>query len=648
MILLFGLPNQRIHGQRLPEFIVNNRYNRQGEFDFIQSHLKFVSLKGGSTQLNLNGTRQYFEFITGQNEVHTWGRGNELPGVYFREDLPAFFFRHLECSDFKFEDGLFEWVFTGDNAAFNITISKDSIWIFQRYYDSFGYNHQLGNKLFANRHPENVWLLHRVGYEGTIRNISISMNHKMYLKVFLNGIKVSEQSCFFDVTEHQLRFSGKDVSIKGELMTLANKDVVIELNWDVKEQTMIGWGGIATPTAYDILSDRGKKMWWALLMEYNLLLHREYPNGQNLNADLGNWDKLEDAMPHYYGDNFPNSEISNFEYIKKIQDLGGITIFEFWKFPLWVQEDNKSPDIDAYCKAMVGYCKKVMSETGLPPAIVGIQNEKIQSDEDWHAMTLALRKELDRNGLTSVKIHHQDAGRLVNGLSTVRSFSSVDKVWNTIDYSAAHMYDYQNHFQDPDRYDSLMIEYKALIGDKPFLSTELCVNRNTGQTGSYRVAFSMAQLYHKNLTILNASSIMYCWILLNTVQPSYEASRSLFGIDKSNGFVPYPSSYQLRTYGAWSRRIKKDMYRIEASASDPDLLVTAFDGKAGQTIVLVNRSKSVRTCSMNVSNDIKWIEKTSPYFQNHIETADASKGKELQIRILPGEIITLSNVALNQ
>ncbi len=87
--------------------------------------------------------------------------------------------------------------------------------------------------------------------------------------------------------------------------------------------------------SYYELSETGQRLWWEYVQEYNLLIQREYPNGVNLKADFSNWDKLEDTSIHYYGDNFPNGEISDFSFNKKIQDLGGLVIFEFWQLPLW-------------------------------------------------------------------------------------------------------------------------------------------------------------------------------------------------------------------------------------------------------------------------------------------------------------------------
>jgi hypothetical protein len=648
IILCFLLYGQTFT-QDLPEFLLNPRFNRPGKGTIINYQAGAIELQPGESNATYISSGQSFA-LTADKEVVTWGRGKELPSIFFNENLSSIFTRHLQFDSFEFRDGLFEWVFTGDKAGFNLSVSGDSIWFYQRYYDSYGFNEPNGNKINLKRHPENIWLLHAIPYTGNLESITLSIDHKMILKLLINCVLVSKQSCLFDVTGHQLRFTGEGPVIMGEMIELKTEDVQVQIDWAERKQKMLGWGGIATPTAYHLLSEEGKALWWEYLVEYNLLLHREYPNGQNLAPDFSNWDKLEDATPHYYGDNFPNGEISDFKYIKKVQELGGISIFEFWKFPPWVQNEFGELDIEAYCEAMLNYCKTAAEQTGSPPAIVGIQNEVTQHENKWHRMTLALRKTLDENGFNEVRIHQQDMGRIENGIQSAKAFTSNDEIWTTIDYAASHVYDYQSHFHDPDRYDSLMLVFKSIIGSKPFLSTEICVNSPAFQTGSYRLAFSMAQLYHKNMTILDASAIMYCWTLLNTVQPSYEASRSLFGVDKKNGFIPYPSSYQLRTFGSWSRRIQKDMYRVEAVSTDPDLLVTAFTGTAGETVVLVNRSQHEINCGVPPAMEaFRYLERTSQYYQNQVEILPGMNENDVfDLKILPGEIITLSSVKINE
>ena len=213
------------------------------------------------------------------------------------------------------------------------------------------------------------------------------------------------------------------------------------------------------------------------------------------------------------------------------------------------------------------------------------------------------------------------------------------------------MYDYQNYFTDPDGFDERLVQWKELTDDKPFLSTELCINRDQYQIDSYRIALTMGQLYHKNLVLAEASALCYCWTLLNIVQPSYGYTRTLFVPEKSRGFVPVPSSCQLRIFGAYSRRIHEGMVRVKVKTETQDLLVSAFAGEdSTATIVLLNRSTKPRRLH------VKWpgvkfteMETVSPYYENKVRKAPATPAdRAAEILIEPGCIVTLTNVPLGR
>ena len=87
--------------------------------------------------------------------------------------------------------------------------------------------------------------------------------------------------------------------------------------------------------------------------------------------------------------------------------------------------------------------------------------------------------------------------------------------WKDIDYAAVHEYDFQEFLANPDLYDARMKQMREAADGKPFLATEICVNDPHYQEPSYRIAFAVAQLYHKNLTELDAVALMYCWLLLD-------------------------------------------------------------------------------------------------------------------------------------
>jgi hypothetical protein len=206
------------------------------------------------------------------------------------------------------------------------------------------------------------------------------------------------------------------------------------------------------------------------------------------------------------------------------------------------------------------------------------------------------------------------------------------------------MYDYQGCFGDPDRFDATIREWKEASGGKPFLSTELCINHGKYQLPSYRMALTMGQLYHKNLVIAEASAICYCWTLLNVEQPSYGATRSLFVPDPEQGFLPAAPSHQLRVFGAYSRRIRRGMRRVETRAEDGDLLVSAFEGAGGaRTLVALNRGSVPRR--INVlwpGGRFTEMERTGPCHPNAAEPAAA------EVVVEGGTIVTLTNVPLGK
>lgn len=651
LVLLFQVHSNLIFGQVPTLLSEKNSYNRPGTSEWLNDFEKSIVLLENKNIAPLI-TAEPFSFNSNSGLVETWGRGNELPGVYFKENLPILFLRQLNFSSFLPEKGMMEWVFTGGLGGVTVALSADSIWLIQRYYGAYGYNNLKGEKLELKRHPEKIWSVSRTSYSGKLESVALVSNHKTEIQLFVNGQKIATQRCLQDFSHHQLRFIGNQVDISGLLLKPEIQNAKIFINDNTRHQKMLGWGGIAIPTAYKMLSEKGKEKWWHFVSEYNLLVHREYPIGQLLNDKMDNWDKQKDATVHYYGDNFPNSEISDFNYIKKIQELGGINIFEFWKFPPWIYQNSETStsdqaviNIEKYCQAMVNYCHIAKTKTGLAPAILGIQNERILPAEIWQKMTLALREALNENGFEEVKIHMHNASNLNRGITAAKAFTEKNEVWKAIDFAATNMYDYQGFFVNPDGYDEMLEEFKSIIGNKPFLSTELSVNNPFYQIASYRLAFTMAQLYHKNLVITNASSVMYCWILLNNVQSTYDATRSLFGVDEIHGNVPKPSGFHTRAFGAFSRRIKKDMQRVESSTDFYDLLFSVYEGRQGKTAVVLNRSLSPVQININdLGFTPKWIEKSSYFLANEVFEWDENN----RLIIEPGEIITLTNVKLNE
>jgi hypothetical protein len=314
--------------------------------------------------------------------------------------------------------------------------------------------------------------------------------------------------------------------------------------------------------------------------------------------------------------------------------------------PPWLGSDP-----DKYAEAMVRYCQVSKERVGAPPDVVGIQNEVDQSASMFHKMTLALRRGLDEADFKSVKIHMSDSGTVTGGIKRAEKFRSSETVWATIDYSATHMYDYQGFFTDPDGFDARLAQWKQLTADKPFLSTELCVNDSRFQWPTYRVALTMGQLYHKNLVLTDAVAICYCWTLLNVVQPSYGWTRSLCVPEREHGFVPVASSHQLRVFGAYSRRIREGMIRVETQSSNSDLLACAFRARENNgTVVLLNRSSRPQRVT------VQWpgvrfteMELVDPYHENEVRRVPMRQSKRtVEVDVGPGAVVTLSNVPLGR
>lgn len=582
--------------------------------------------------------------IGGEAKFKVWGWGSGgAHREFFDELLPAVFERTLVLDTCDLAGGRLEWILTGERGGFTIQVDANAVTVFQRFYDSPAFNF-MGGK--PGRYPE--WRAQETvcPYTGTLRAITVRMDHKFGLSVALNGRTVAEQECMLDFSRHQLRVSDAKGRAAGRMLRPTTQAVEVRVDSAARHQTMIGFGGIASSPAYAQLSPEGRRQWWDLVARYNLLIQREYPNGQRLSEAMDNWDRLADATPHYYGDNFPNGELSDFQYNRTIRRLGGKVWFEFWALPPWVGKDAEK-----YAQAMVRYCQIAKEKAGAPPEVVGIQNEITQSAEQWHAMTLALRRALDAAGFKGVPIHMSDSSSLAGGLKNIRAFQASKEAWAAVDFAATHMYDFQSCFTKPDDFDGRLKEWAGLAAGKPFLSTELCINNNKYQWPTYRVALTMGQLYHKNLVLTDAVAIAYCWTLLNVEQPSFGWTRTLCVPDPAHGFVPVATSGQLRVFGAYSRRIREGMVRVTAETAAEDLLVSAFEGKDGaRTVVLLNRA--VRPREVRIAwpgGRLTEIELADPYHENSVDgLIDPSGEPAGRIIVPPGAVVTVTNVPLGR
>jgi O-glycosyl hydrolase len=591
---------------------------------------------------------QDFSFASNDPTGPGWSRPDEIARTYFHEQLPTLFRRSLVLSDDVPARTKLSWIFTGPHAGFTVELTSSKIHLMQRYYDSTGLYSGQGNW------PEKVVRDDEQQYTGHVRTLTVVVDSHLSVQVVLNGREILRQACLFDVTRHQLMFSGprnEHLVVSGALLATVPTQAAIVVNPAKTCQTMIGFGGSPSIPAYAQLSDAGKKQYWELMRHYNLLLDREYPMGTQLKPDLSNIEDISDATPHYYGDNFPNSEVSSFDYSRHAQVLGGEVIYEMWALPKWATQSIPSDsgkartvaNPDEYARIVVSYCRLAKERTGALPAIVGIENEVDQPTEVFTAMALTLRRELDKAGFQSVKIHMADASYMYLGIERAHALAKDAAGWAAIDYTAAHEYDYQEFIANPDMYDDRLRAMNAASAGKPFLATEICVNDPHYQEPSYRIAFNIAQLYQKNLTELDATALMYCWLLLDVEQPTFGGSRSLLVPDRTRGQVPVASSFELRALGAFSRHVVKGMKRVDSASPNSDLLTSAFADGGKATLIVVNRSTEPQKLDVQWTGE-RWteIERTNQYSEN-----ETSASVPAEIVVQPGEIVTLSTFAAN-
>jgi O-glycosyl hydrolase len=581
-----------------------------------------------------------------------WSRPDEIARVYFHGELPALFQRTIVLEESVPMHGKLSWIFTGPHAGFTVELTPSKVRLVQRFYDSSAQYRGHGN------FPEETIHDKEQQYSGEARTVTVILDSHLNVEVRLNGVAVVKQACLFDVTRHQLMFSAprtEHLTLAGALLSDQVAEASVRVNSTERHQTMLGFGGSPSIPAYAALSEEGKKQYWELLKRYNLLIDREYPMGTELRQDLSNFDDLKSATPHYYGDNFPNGEVSDFDYSRHALEMGGDVIYEMWALPTWATQayiSDGAPIIDAwgkrvrtaakpeeYARIVVGFCRAMKERTGAAPTIVGIQNEVEQPPEVFDAMAATLRRELDKAGFGSVKIHMADASYLYLATQRAKAMQKDPAAWRVIDFTAAHEYDYQEFFANPDMYDARLIAMHDASDGKPFLATEICINDPHYQELSYRIALNVGQLYQKNLTELNAEVLLYCWLLLDVEQPSFGGSRSLLVPDRTRGEVPVASSFELRVLGAFSRHVLKGMTRVGSNSSNPDLLTAAFEDSTRASLVVLNRSTTVQRLKVEwTGKQWRQMERTSQTLENAAATVVPS-----EVVVRPGEIVTLSN-----
>ena len=455
---------------------------------------------------------QPFDFATDGPIGPGWTRPDQIARVYPHEDLPALFRRTVRLDGDVPSQTKLSWIFTGPHAGMTVELSESKIRLFERFYNSTGLAETGG-------YPEKIVHDETRSYTGHPRTLTVIVDAHLSVQVLLNDEVMLTEPLVFDLTRHQLMFSGprnQHLTLSGALLQERPEDATITVLPDSQHQTMIGFGGSPSVPAYQGLSEDGKRKYWELLQHYNLLIDREYPMGSELKQDLSNVEDLGDATPHYYGDNFPNGEVSDFDYSRRTRELGGQVLYEMWALPRWAvkaytpqgkpildawgKQVRTAADPDVYAHIVVAFCKRAKERSGAAPEIVGIQNEVEQAPEIYAAMTTTLRKALDAAGFEKTKIQMADAPYVWMATGRARDLKRFPEAWRATDYTAAHQYDYQEFLANPDLYDARLRELREASDGKPFLATEICLNDSHAQEASYRLALQVGQLYHKDLT----------------------------------------------------------------------------------------------------------------------------------------------------
>ncbi len=289
-----------------------------------------------------------FRFVSDGPKGPGWGHPDEIARKYFHENLPALFERTITLDAPIPERATLRWIFTGPRAGFTVELTSSKVRVSERYYDSMALYEGQGN------YPEKTVFSDERQYTGDARELTIIADAHLAVRVLINDQQILEAPMLFDITRHQLMLAAPRTThevVDGSLLQPELKDATIVINPSEVHQTMLGFGGSPSIPAYAELSDEGKRQYWQIIKSYNLLLFREYPMGTELKPDLSNLEDLSDATPHYYGDNFPNSELSSFDYSRHILALGGSVIYELWALPSWATVPYSDPHaVDASAK----------------------------------------------------------------------------------------------------------------------------------------------------------------------------------------------------------------------------------------------------------------------------------------------------------
>src|ERR1039457_6522661 len=122
-----------------------------------------------------------------------------LARQYFMEWLPGLFERTLVIEEWKTPQSQLQWIFTGPMGGFTVEAGAGKVRVFQRYDDSPALA-QLSPVRNA-RHPERVVEETSVEYDGPLQSIAVTLDHRLSLRVSLNGKEAVVEHCLLDVNQ---------------------------------------------------------------------------------------------------------------------------------------------------------------------------------------------------------------------------------------------------------------------------------------------------------------------------------------------------------------------------------------------------------------------------------------------------------------
>ena len=147
---------------------------------------------------------------------------------YFMEWLPALFERTLVIEEWKTAQSRLLWIFTGPMGGFTLEAGAGKVRLFQRYNDSPAL--AKFSPVKNARHPEALMEESSVEYDGRLQSIAVALDHRLNLRVALNGQESLVQHCHLDVNRHQLAMVGEEGGFRGRLLPTVVETATVEVD----------------------------------------------------------------------------------------------------------------------------------------------------------------------------------------------------------------------------------------------------------------------------------------------------------------------------------------------------------------------------------------------------------------------------------